>query len=682
MGSTSITTALLAVAIFLSATGIPVRNIYARSFSEKTSHSDALVTQAQPRSPAPELKGGRGWLNTAKPLSLAALKGKIVLLDFWTYGCINCIHIIPHLKELEQKYANQLVVIGIHSGRYENERDTENIRRIILRYEVEHPVYNDADFAVLDAYKVKSWPTRVLIDPAGNIVGSAEGEGNYEQFDRAIARLASDFRNRRGLNEEPLRLALERASVGDLPLAFPGKVLADAKSDRLFIADSTHNRIVITALDGTLVATIGSGESGATDGSFAKARFFRPQGMALDGNSLYVADTANHLIRRVDLQAQTVETIAGTGAQGVEMLKVGSARTVALSSPWDLQLIGRTLYIAMAGLQQIWKLDLNKNEVATFAGSGREGTLDASLLEARFGQPSGITTDGKTLYSADSEGNVIRAIDPARGEVSTLVGSLRYEFGDKDGQGGEARLQHPLGVLALNDKILIADTYNHKIKELDPQKRTVKTLLGTGKPGQRDGTASSFYEPAGLTVANGKLYVADANNHAIRVVDLKTKATSTLNIKGLEPPAAIAPIASTNNIRPNLEEIRLAKQRLRGGPAASLVINVEVPAGYHLNPVAPNRYQVSLDSGAAVLAIDKQAAERTARGLQLPVRVPLGIIGQGSAELRIQMTLYYCREDNTGTCRIKTLVFRAPVEVTDSLEGAEEVEVHGRLDEK
>lgn len=681
MGSELISTALLAIAIFLSGTGILVGNIYAQSFSEKTSRSVPLVTQAQPRSPAPELKGGRGWLNTEKPLSLAALKGKIVLLDFWTYGCINCIHIIPHLKKLEQKYGNQLVVIGVHSGRYENERDMENIRRIILRYEVEHPVYNDADFAVLDAYKVKSWPTRVLIDPAGNIIGRAEGEGNYEQFDRVIGRIAAEYRQRGELNEQPLKLALERASVGDLPLAFPGKLVADAKSDRLFIADSSHNRIVITQLDGTLVETIGSGESGASDGSFAKASFFRPQGMALAGNFLYVADTANHLIRRVDLQTQTVETIAGTGAQGFDFLKAGSGRTVSLSSPWDLQLVGRALYIAMAGLQQIWKLDLDKNEVATFAGSGREGTLDASLLEARFGQPSGITSDGKTLYSADSEGNVVRAIDPEKGEVSTLVGSLRYEFGDKDGQGGEARLQHPLGVLALNDKILIADTYNHKIKELDPQKRTVKTFLGTGKPGQRDGSTASFYEPAGLSVANGKLYVADANNHAIRVVDLKTKATSTLHIKGLEPPAAPALTAPTDSAGPNLEEVRVAKQRLRAG-ATSLVINVELPAGYHLNPAAPQRYKVSLESGAPVLLLDEQVAARTARGLQLPVRIPLKAVSAGSAELRIQMTLYYCRVDNTGTCRIRTLVLRAPVEITNSQDGASEIKAEAEIDEK
>ena len=184
---------------------------------------------------APELTGGRGWLNTDKPLSLSALKGKVVLLDFWTYGCINCMHIIPDLKRLEHKYANQLVVIGVHSAKFENEKDTENIRRIILRYEIEHPIYNDANFTVWRSYGVNAWPTQVLIDPAGYIIGAVSGEGHYQLFDQVIAKTVAEFRKRGKLNEEPLRLALERAKVGDLPLAFPGKVLADAKGDRLFI---------------------------------------------------------------------------------------------------------------------------------------------------------------------------------------------------------------------------------------------------------------------------------------------------------------------------------------------------------------------------------------------------------------------------------------------------------------
>src|SRR3954466_7930000 len=248
----------------------------------------------QGRVRAPELDGGRDWLNTDKPLSLAALKGKVVLLDFWTYGCVNCMHIIPDLKRLEQKYANQLVVIGVHSAKFSNEKETDNIRQIILRYELEHPVVNDADFTIWNAYSVRAWPTQYLIDPAGYIVGLVRGEGNYELLDAAIGKTVEEFRKRGELNEQPLSLALERAKVGDLPLAFPGKVLADEKSDRLFIADSNHNRIVVTKLDGTLVETIGAGARGAEDGAFETASFYRPQGLALDGDSLYVADTENH----------------------------------------------------------------------------------------------------------------------------------------------------------------------------------------------------------------------------------------------------------------------------------------------------------------------------------------------------------------------------------------------------
>ena len=446
-----------------------------------------MSQQERTRVRAPEITGGSGWLNTDRPLSLAALKGKVVLLDFWTYGCINCIHIIPDLKKLEAKYPNELVVIGVHSAKFKNEKETENIRRIILRYEIEHPVYNDSEFSVWQSYGVRAWPTQVLIDPAGYAIGSVSGEGNYDVIDQAIAKSIAEFRQRGELNEEPLKLVLERAKVGDLPLAFPGKVLADGFGNRLFIADSNHNRIVVTKLDGTFLETIGTGDRSAVDGSFDKASFYRPQGMALDGDNLYVADTENHLIRKVNFKTRTVETIAGTGRQSTEYFKVGPGKYVGLNSPWDLQLVGRTLYIAMAGPHQIWQLDLDKDQVSTFAGSGREARLDGSRLEAGFAQPSGITTDGKSLYIADSESNIIRAIDLTSGEVKTLVGGDLFEFGDVDASGDSVRLQHPLGVINVGDKVLIADTYNHKIKELDPQRQRVKTLFGTGKPGQVDG---------------------------------------------------------------------------------------------------------------------------------------------------------------------------------------------------
>ncbi len=668
----------LATGIVLSAQSLPNRK------------GAFMSAQQGVRVRAPEITGGRGWLNTEKPLSLAALKGKVVLLDFWTYGCINCIHIIPDLKRLEQKYANQLVVIGVHSAKFENEKETENIRRIILRYEIEHPVYNDAEFKVWESYAVRAWPTQVLIDPAGYVIGAISGEGNYDPIDRAIGKAVFDFRQRGELNEEPLKLVLERAKVGNLPLAFPGKVLADAKDDRLFIADSNHNRIAITKLDGALVETIGTGERGFADGGFDKASFYRPQGMALDGDNLYIADTANHLIRRVDLKARTVNTIAGTGRQSRDYFKQGPAREVGLNSPWDLQLVGRALYIAMAGPHQIWKLDLDKEAVSTFAGSGREARLDGPLLEAGFAQPSGLATDGKSLFVADSESNIIRAIDLSSGQVTTVVGGDLFKFGDVDGRSDDVRLQHPLGIFALDGKVLIADTYNHKIKQLVPASRSVKTLFGTGKPGQTDGTSPSFYEPGGLSAANNKLYVADTNNHAVRVVDLKTKEVSTLRIKGLEPPAALAKVVETDSDSgPNSEEIILASKRLRANQDGTVVIQVDLPAGYHLNPMAPQRYRVSVESGLQQVGLISSSAtaasgrvrevKETLKNLRLPLRVPFRAYETGKSELRVQVTLFYCREDNTGTCHIKTLVWRAPIEVGADTVASNEIIIHGKV---
>jgi thiol-disulfide isomerase/thioredoxin len=634
-----------------------------------------MPVQERPRIRAPELTGGRGWLNTDRPLSLAALKGKVVLLDFWTYGCINCMHIIPDLKKLEKKYPNELVVIGVHSAKFENEKDTENIRRIILRYEIEHPIVNDADFNIWRAYAVDAWPTRYLIDPAGYVIGRVSGEGRYEELDKAIADSIAEFRKRGELNEAPLRLALEKAKVGDLPLAFPGKVLAEAKNDRLFIADSDHNRILITRLDGTLLDVIGNGQHGMAGGPFAEATFFRPQGMVLDGDKLYVADTENHLIRQIDLKARTVETIAGTGVQSREYFETGPATAIALNSPWDLQLVGRTLYIAMAGPHQIWQLDLDKHEVSTYAGSGREARIDGARDEAAFAQPSALATDGTTLFVSDAEANIIRAIDLATGNVRTLVGGDLFDFGDSDGQGNEVRLQHPLGLARWNDKLLIADTYNHKIKLLDAAERTVTSFAGTGKPGQADGATPSFYEPGGLSIAGDKLYVADTNNHAIRVLNLKTKETKTLAIKGLEPPQLKE--TATTEMSPDQQEIKLPLQKVHGNQL-SIIINVELPNGYHLNPSAPQRYTIETEKGTVKAKSGTISANNSGRVLTLPLRTSIEL-PKGSQELRARFTFVYCREDNTGVCRIKTLKWQMPIQVTDDAGAPTKITLAGKV---
>ena len=652
-------------------------------FRFSSSSSKGLVMPVQGgKIRAPELTGARGWLNTDKPLTLAALKGKVVLLDFWTYGCINCMHIIPDLKKLEKKYPNELVVIGVHSAKFDNEKDTENIRRIILRYEIEHPIVNDADFKIWNDYAVNAWPTRYLIDPGGYVIGKLSGEGGYEALDKAISDSIAEFRKRGELNEAPLKLVLEKAKVGDLPLAFPGKILADEKNDRLFIADSDHNRIVIAKLDGTLVDVIGTGLHGMVSTSFTESSFFRPQGMALDGDNLYVADTENHLIRRIDLKARTVETIAGTGRQMQEYGLSGPALKVALNSPWDLQLVGRSLYIAMAGPHQIWKLDLDKKEISTFAGSGREARHDGLLVESAFAQPSGLASDGQTLYVSDAEANIVRAISLGpNGKVRTLVGGDLFDFGDKDGSGDDVRLQHPLGLTRWNNKLLIADTYNHRIKVLDPAARTVKAFAGLGKPGQADGAMPSFYEPGGISIAGNKLYVADTNNHAIRVVDLNTKETKTLVIKGLLPPATNQTVTSAD-VAPNAEEIKVPVQKIRPGEN-SVLINLDLPAGYHLNPTAPQRYNVTIDNGADSFGTKSTNANQGSKGVSLPVRVPISFgaeTGRGTYVVHASFTFVYCRDDNTGTCRIKTLQWQAPVEVVNDTTAANEIKLTGKVD--
>ncbi len=478
---------------------------------------------------APELEGGVAWLNTAGPLRVKDLRGKIILLDFWTLCCINCMHVLPDLAKLEKKYPNELVVIGVHTAKFENEKNTESIRKAILRYEISHPVVNDAEQRIWETYGSRSWPTLCLIDPEGYLVARGSGEGLYDALDREISRLIKIHKAKKTLNEKPLKFQLARAQErGDSPLFFPGKVLADAAGKRLFIADSTHHRIVITDLDGKKIAIAGSGESGKVDGPFATARFCDPQGMALQGDLLYVADRKNHLIRALDLKVQSVKTIAGTGVQGQDREAGGPALKTGLNSPWDLLLHNGRLFIAMAGHHQIWVLDFAKESVAPYAGDGREDIRDGTLSMSRFAQPSGLASDGKTLWVADSEVSAVRAV-PLDGEteVKTLVGKGLFKFGDVDGEADTARLQHALGLAYADGKLYVADTYNSKLKLLDPVKRTCVTFLGG---------AEQFSEPGGISYADGKLYVADTNAHRIRVVDVKTKAVATLKLQGVEAP--------------------------------------------------------------------------------------------------------------------------------------------------
>ncbi len=538
---------ILAVITLLAMVAIIVGLVYstssvnARQEEKPTKKTDDEKAELEPQL-APELDGGIAWLNTSGPIKMKDLKGKVVLLDFWTLCCINCIHVLPDLAKLEKKYPNELVVIGVHSAKFENEKDTKSIRQAILRYEIAHPVVNDAEHKIWNRFGVNSWPTVALVDPEGKYLGQASGEGNFELLDKIIGKLVKDAKAKGTLDEKPLRFDLIRyRETKDTPLFFPGKVHADGKSNRLFIADSTHHRIVITDLAGNKIDIVGTGSPGRTDGGFDIARFDDPQGMALDGETLYVADRKNHCIRAIDLKTKTVSTVAGTGTQDGDatnrrLEQAIAGTSIGLNSPWDLLVIGRELYIAMAGHHQIWTMELDTKKIKPYAGDGRENIKDGPLYAARFAQPSGIATDGKFLYVADSEVSAIRKVPlGGEGRVTTLVGEGLFEFGDVDGTAEKVRLQHALGVIFHEGKLIIADTYNSKLKFLDPNTRTCTTFLG-GDDADSFFAGPLFDEPAGLSIANCKVYVADTNASRIRVVDLATKKVSTLTLTGVLPP--------------------------------------------------------------------------------------------------------------------------------------------------
>lgn len=446
-------------------------------------------------------------------------------------------HILPQLRKLERKYARELVVIGVHSAKFPGEKATEAVHQAVLRLAVGHPVVNDRDFRVWQEYSVRAWPTLMFIDPRGKVIGRHEGEFPIEGMDQAIAAMIAEFERDGSLDRRPLSFTAEREQSPDRPLFFPGKLLADPAGGRLFVADTGHHRILELGLaDGAPRRVYGGGEPGLVDGASETVQFNGPQGLALADESLFVADAENHAVRRIDLADGRVETLAGTGEQARSFHRGGPARQVELNSPWDLVAHEGRLYVAMAGFHQVWQIDPDRGVAIPWAGSGRENIVDGPLPRAQLAQPSGLALDaaGGLLYVADSEVSGVRAIDLAPGgQVRTIVGEGLFDFGDVDGTGGQVRLQHPLG-LALGDGVLyVADSYNHKVKRLWPRTATVASFLGSGRPGHRDGPAAEaqFSEPGGLSLGVGKLYVADTNNHAVRVCDLASGEVRTLEIR-------------------------------------------------------------------------------------------------------------------------------------------------------
>ena len=444
-------------------------------------------------------------------------------------------HILPHLRELENRHPETLAVIGVHSAKFPAEKETANLKEAVRRYGIQHPVVNDRDFRVWQSYGVQAWPTLMFVDPVGKVFGRHAGEFDPAMMGPLVADIIAEYDREGLLNRRLLDYQLRRLEIEDRPLSFPGKI--EAANGRLYIADSGHNRVLIADESGHVEQVVGTGEPGNADGAFDEAQFSNPQGMAVQGNTVYVADAENHSIRLVDLRAGGVKTIAGTGEQSLYRHTGGDPLANPLNSPYDLTIGDGVLYIAMAGFHQLWQMDLRSGQIGPFAGDGGEDIVDGLRMSARLAQPYGVAFSDDRVYFADSETSAVRwaGIGPD-GVVGTIVGTGLFDFGDRDGVGKRAILQHVQGVAIGRGELFIADTYNHRIKRIELATGEVTSIAGDGKAGAYDGRGARarFNEPAGVAWAEGRLYVADTNNHAIRVIDLDGADydVSTIEISG------------------------------------------------------------------------------------------------------------------------------------------------------
>ncbi len=439
------------------------------------------------------------------------------------------------MGKLEERYQTEVVVIGVHSPKYTAERDVEGVRAAVNRNRIRHPVLNDPDMQVWDSYAVNAWPTLIFISPDGYVIGRHAGEAPYEALASAMDGLIAELEPNGLLDRTPLDVQVTLETRPPSGLSFPGKVLATA--DRLFIADSGHNRILIGDAEGAVSAVVGSGDEGLDDGDWQSSTFRGPQGMALDSdrNILYVADSENHAIRAVDLATETVRTVAGTGEQLRRLVRFGPARETSLSSPWDLMLVNGTLYIAMAGTHQVWAFNPDEGTAGVWAGTGHEGLRDGTRQSAWLAQPMGIAASSSGLYIACAETQAIRRADLERDDVGSVVGQGLFVWGEVDGPTAAALFQHDQGVSVDSSSAYVADTYNNRIRHIDLSAAQVSTLAGSGQTGLLDGPPQNarFNQPGGLDINGGIIYVADTNNHAIRTIDLDSGHVRTLPVTGL-----------------------------------------------------------------------------------------------------------------------------------------------------
>lgn len=632
----------------------------------------------------PDFLPGLEWINVREPLSIYRhLQGKIVILDFFTYCCINCMHVLPDLKKLEQQFPIEdgLVIIGVHSAKFTNERVTQNILSAVKRYEIKHAVVNDKKEAMWQALSVHCWPTLYIIGPSGEPLLFLQGEGHYDTLRLFISLALAHYNSKGQLTLNKLGIidtegdSIVQSDINNSILHYPGKVVISRCGTLMAIADSAHHRITVADLkSGHILHEIGGPTSGLADGNFTAAKFFSPQGLAFfDRNILLVADTENHCIREVDLTGEKVKTIVGDGRQGRDYQGGKSGLLQQISSPWDLCIPGGDLdwkvcFIAMAGTHQLWAYFLEdtllwkrahkKGSCVAVVGSGREENRNNHYpMSAGLAQPSGLTygppnnvQQAGCIYVADSESSTIRQIDLQSGRVLGLVGGgvdVRnlFAYGDIDGIGLDVKLQHPLGVTycSHDEKLYVADTYNHKIKVIEPLKKSCTTLKIDQK--------LKLNEPGGLYAHEDEIYIADTNNHCIKVLNLKDNSLSKFE---LESKQLNMEKHGSGSVKRKFTNETVAKMNSKGGEL-HVSINLELPSGTSLTKDGPSKWTVMMNDDHRLL--------NTGGEFTLTPKWKIPVKKEECETVAINGRVFVCMED---VCSVREVNMLVKLEYTDN----------------
>lgn len=586
------------------------------------------------------------WLNVSRPLETSDLKDRLILLDFWSYSCVSCIKNLPEIKKLEEEFGSKLTVIGVHSGKFDNEKDAQAVKKAVVRYDISYPVIHDFDLKIWNSFEVKALPTLVLINPHGNVVKSYSGENAIEKVKDQISHLVSKYKFQ--VNRDPLPVLLEKFNVLGNVLTFPTKLEYahdfSYKSRHLpviFIANSGQNNIVASSLSGEMVLKIGSGKKGFEDGDFENASFNSPQGMFYKNNKLYVADFGNNAVREVDFKEGVVRTIIGSGIRGEIFSKETAAKDAALDSPTDVSLFRDGLAIANSGTHQILFYNFKSEKISILAGNGSQGVADGKYPENSLAQPSDISVFNNKLYFVDATSSSLRVINE-NNELQTLIGGSLQNSGHVNGSKEKALMQHPLALLVDDTGAYISDSYNHKIRKYDFSSKQIYDLVGKGR-GDNLGAASSstFDEPEGLIAVLDRFYLADSNNNRIVILSRGSFNTDLLNVM----PALKLPKEGFLQYLPNLQK----SEDIVVNSQVESVVKIDLKNGWKINDDGPsfvNLLELKNDKEANLIAsFDWHAVKE--KEMKLPKL-------QEGKNYMLQGSVYYCETKQNALCYIKS----------------------------